>query len=169
MNIRRAEISDLDKLAVLGAATFANSFGHLYRPEDMQIFIDDAHSVDRYREALNSEDKPIWVVDNDSELVGFIKLCPNSLPCDPPLSNATEISKIYFHAAYQGRGLGAKLIEEATIWAQGLGYTNMVLSVYSENHDGQRFYARHGFEKIGEYLFPVGKQLDQEFIFRKKL
>jgi ribosomal protein S18 acetylase RimI-like enzyme len=39
--------------------------------------------------------------------------------------------------------------------------------VWSENFGAQRFYARYGFEKAGEYLFPVGDTHDLEFILRR--
>jgi ribosomal protein S18 acetylase RimI-like enzyme len=39
--------------------------------------------------------------------------------------------------------------------------------VWSENFGAQRFYARYGFEKAGEYLFPVGDTNDLEFILRR--
>jgi ribosomal protein S18 acetylase RimI-like enzyme len=42
------------------------------------------------------------------------------------------------------------------------------IGVWSENLGAQRFYARRGFEKVGEYGFPVGKTLDHEFILRRR-
>jgi RimJ/RimL family protein N-acetyltransferase len=41
------------------------------------------------------------------------------------------------------------------------------VGVWSENVGAQRLYARYGFEKIGEYDFPVGAQLDREFILKQ--
>jgi RimJ/RimL family protein N-acetyltransferase len=40
--------------------------------------------------------------------------------------------------------------------------------VWSENHGAQRFYAREGFEKVGEYGFKVGRTVDHEFILRRR-
>jgi RimJ/RimL family protein N-acetyltransferase len=42
------------------------------------------------------------------------------------------------------------------------------IGVWSGNAGAQRLYARHGFEKIGEYDFPVGQHLDREFILRQR-
>jgi RimJ/RimL family protein N-acetyltransferase len=39
--------------------------------------------------------------------------------------------------------------------------------VWSENLGAQRFYARHGFERVGTYAFPVGRVRDLEFILRR--
>ena len=173
MQLRRLEKSDAKDYAAplsnLGAVTFSQTFGHLYSPEDLQYFLDTSHSIETYAEALARNDHPIWVIEDGENLLAYVKLCPNGLPCDPPLPDAIEISKIYALPESRNMGLGAKLIDAAILYAREQGFSDMVLSVYAENFGGHRFYARHGFEKIGEYLFPVGKQLDQEWILHRKL
>jgi len=39
--------------------------------------------------------------------------------------------------------------------------------VWSENLRAQSLYRGYGFEKAGEYSFPVGETLDRELIFRR--
>lgn len=41
------------------------------------------------------------------------------------------------------------------------------MGVWSGNHKAQRFYRAYGFDKVGEYGFPVGAWTDHEFIFRR--
>ncbi len=52
-------------------------------------------------------------------------------------------------------------------WLQSEGPRDVWIGVWSENHGAQRFYAREGFEKVGEYGFPVGGTVDREFILRR--
>ena len=47
------------------------------------------------------------------------------------------------------------------------GPRTLWIGVWSENLGAQRFYGRYGFEKVGEYLFPVGNTNDHEFILRR--
>ena len=169
MIIRPAKHSDIENLAALGAATFTNTFGHLYKPEDLAYFLAHSQSTELYEQALASEDQPIWVAEQDERLMAYIKLGPNSLPCDPPIFNAVEIVKLYARTECQSMGIGSQLVLAAENWSRARDYKIMVLSVYSENFDGHRFYRRQGFEKIGEYNFPVGQQLDREWILSKKL
>jgi ribosomal protein S18 acetylase RimI-like enzyme len=42
------------------------------------------------------------------------------------------------------------------------------IGVWSENLGAQRFYARRGFQKVGEYGFHVGRTIDREFILRRR-
>jgi ribosomal protein S18 acetylase RimI-like enzyme len=52
-------------------------------------------------------------------------------------------------------------------WLQAQRLTPQYVGVWSENFGGQRFYARYGFKKVGEYGFRVGKTVDHEFIFKR--
>jgi ribosomal protein S18 acetylase RimI-like enzyme len=52
-------------------------------------------------------------------------------------------------------------------WLQRAGPRALWIGVWSENFGAQRFYARHGFERVGQYKFPVGKTIDDEFILRR--
>lgn len=45
----------------------------------------------------------------------------------------------------------------------------VLLSVWSGNHGAQRFYARYGFGKTADIHFRVGAQLDEEYLFEKRL
>ncbi|MEL6366215.1 MAG: GNAT family N-acetyltransferase, partial [Pseudomonadota bacterium] len=59
------------------------------------------------------------------------------------------------------------LLAVALDWLAEAGFAPVYLSVFSENTGAQRLYARHGFEKAGEYDFMVGDHPDREFIFRR--
>ena len=65
------------------------------------------------------------------------------------------------------RLVGARLFHEALTWLEREGPRTLWISVWSENHGAQRFYARYGFEKVGEYDFIVGQQRDHEFMYRR--
>jgi ribosomal protein S18 acetylase RimI-like enzyme len=63
---------------------------------------------------------------------------------------------------------GAVVIFDAALeWLERDGPRTLWISVWSENVGAQRFYARRGFEKAGEYEFPVGRVRDREFMFRR--
>ena len=42
------------------------------------------------------------------------------------------------------------------------------IGVWSDNFKAQALYKAYGFERVGEYKFPVGKTLDDEFILRRR-
>ncbi len=77
---------------------------------------------------------------------------------------ATQRGSAYLH---QFPGWGGRLLQTALDWLQREGPRTLWLGVWSENHGAQRLYARHGFHKVGDYLFPVGAINDLEFILRR--
>jgi len=96
-------------------------------------------------------------------------LRPCDIPCDPPRPDALEFGRLYFLPDYQQKGWGGKFIQIAFEHAKAHGFKDIILSVFSENIPAQNLYARYGFEKIGEYQFPVGDHLDDEWILLKTL
>jgi len=75
---------------------------------------------------------------------------------------------LYLRASVQRDGLGTRLLVMALEWLAAQGHSPLYVGVWSGNLGAQRLYARYGFEKIGEYDFPVGSHLDREFIFRQR-
>lgn len=58
-------------------------------------------------------------------------------------------------------------MEWAMNYFRSINTDEIYVSVFSENPRAIRFYQKYGFEKIGEYGFPVGDQVDLEWIMRK--
>lgn len=172
MEIRRAVPTDAAVLAELGARTFIDSFGHLYSAEDLQAFLDESHSVEAYATLLSSPLYATWLAirqgeSGGDEAIGYALAGPCGLPHEDVRPGDGELKRLYVSSTAQGGGVGAKLFDEALAWLERNGPRPLWISVWSENYGAQRFYARYGFEKAGEYEFIVGKQRDREFMYRR--
>ena len=53
-------------------------------------------------------------------------------------------------------------------WMQARSDGPLWIGVWSGNEKARRLYAAHGFEKAGEYDYPVGAWMDREFILRRE-
>lgn len=167
--IRRARPSDAFAVAGLARDTFVETFGYLYRPEDLGAFLETSQSVAAYAPLLSDARVGIWVAeDRHQDLVGFLTAGPCKLPAPQREAAAGEIRQLYLRAIVQREGLGTQLLVLALEWLAAQGHSPLYVGVWSGNLGAQRLYARYGFEKIGEYNFPVGKQLDREFILRQR-
>jgi ribosomal protein S18 acetylase RimI-like enzyme len=165
--IRRAGSADAAALAAIGARTFGETFGHLYPPADLQRFLAESYDLERTRADLADPAKAAWLVEAGGEAVGYALAGPCALPHPEVTPACGELKRIYLLEAWQGGGLGARLFAETLAWLQSQGPRSIWIGVWSENHGAQRFYARHGFEKVGEYGFRVGETVDREYILRK--
>lgn len=165
--IRRARLADTDVLAALGVQTFAETFQHLYSPEDFSAYVAEAYAPARIADDLADPSKAMWIVEIDGLTVGYALAGPCSLPHADVTPACGELKRIYFTREAQGTGLGKTLFWTVMAWLQSDGPRDVWIGVWSENHRALRFYDQQGFEKAGEYGFPVGQTVDLEFILRR--
>ena len=165
--IRRARPADAAALAAIGRSTFIDTFGHLYSAEDLQAFLDESHMPAAYARYLGDDAYALWLLEADGRALGYALAGPATLPHPDLRAGDGELKRLYVDSSLQNGGWGAKLFAETLAWLERDGPRTLWISVWSENFGAQRFYARHGFEKAGEYEFPVGRQRDREFIFRR--
>jgi len=166
--IRRATLDDAATLATLGAATFTETFGHLYPPEDLNVFLAGSHSLDAWQRTLADSHRAIWVAGfADTTPIGFIAVGACKLPVQNREPSAGEIQQLYVLAEHHNLRLGSRLMDVGLEWLNAQGMAPLYIGVWSENLGAQRFYARYGFNKVGEYGFPVGKTVDREFILKR--
>jgi len=165
--IRRAVPADAAALAAIGAATFAETFSHLYPPRDLGFFLSTAHSVDAAAADLADPAKAAWLVEAGGRVIGYALAGPCDLPHPDVTPACGELKRIYIEQASQGGGLGARLVDETLAWLEKDGPRTLWIGVWSQNHGAQRLYERYGFTKAGEYEFKVGDSRDHEFILRR--
>lgn len=165
--IRRATPADAATLSSLAAATFTAAFGPLYPPEDLQAFIDEAYAEARQRTILEHPDYAVWLLEDDGLAVGHAAAGPCGLPHPDARPGDGELKRLYLLPSHQNGGWGGRMFATVLDWLQRDGPRTLWIGVYSENAAAQRFYARHGFERCGEYLFPVGRVRDLEYILRR--
>ena len=165
--IRRATPDDAALVADLARRNFTETFGHLYPPEDLAYFLDTSYTAETQREALEDVRYAVWLLERDGEAVGHLFAGPCGLPHPDAREADGEIKRLYILRHSHNGGWGAKLMDAAMAWLLRDGPRTLWVGVWSENHGAQRFYARYGFTKAGEYLFPVGATRDHEFIFRR--
>lgn len=166
--IRRATVDDAATLSVLAARTFTETFGHLYPAQHLQDFLDEHYAVERQQVILGHPDYAVWLLERDGVAVGHAAAGPCGLPHAEVHADDGELKRLYLIKDEQSCGWGSRLLETALAWLEREGPRRLWLGVWSENFGAQRFYARYGFHRVGEYLFPVGETNDLEFILRRE-
>ncbi|PJK02782.1 GNAT family N-acetyltransferase [Lysobacteraceae bacterium NML75-0749] len=168
LQIRRASSADAEVLAALSCTTFSETFGHLYAAADLAEFLASTYTAEKYRDALDEAGCAAWIAeDAQGQAQGYALAGPCGLPHEAVLSGDMELKRLYVLASHQGTGWGQQLFAEAERWMWRNGPEAIWLGVWSQNHRAQRFYQRQGFERVGQYLFPVGQARDLEYILRK--
>ncbi|WP_338028104.1 GNAT family N-acetyltransferase [Croceibacterium selenioxidans] len=170
--LRPATGDDAEALAKLGRESFIAAFGHLYRPEDLESFLQEYRTPEAFRAHLADPPTLIQVAEIDGRLAAYSLIVRGHLMGgrpDPQPGKPVYLSQLYCAGDMTGHGLGAALIEWAIAAARDWGADALQLSVFSENFGAQRFYQRYGFAKVADIDFWVGNQRDDEFLYELQL
>ncbi len=167
IQFRDARSQDAPALARLGARTFFETFGHLYDPADLALFLQN-HAVSEWEQQLADQAYAVRVGELDGRLLAYAKLGPPSLPFQPR-GRSTEIRQFYVLKDHHGSGAAQELMNWALDEARRRGAEHLYLSVFTENHRARRFYARYGFIEEGPYTFMVGNHADEDIVMRLDL
>ncbi|HEY1605422.1 MAG TPA: GNAT family N-acetyltransferase [Allosphingosinicella sp.] len=160
---RDAAAEDAALLADLGARTFIETFGHLYRQEDLDAFLARLDEAG-WRGELENPDYQVRLAEMDGIAVGFAKLGPLDLPVAPE-GPALELKQLYLLKQWQGQGIARMLMDWLLGEARRRGAGSLYLSVWSRNRRARNFYARYGFAFVAPYAFMVGEQADEDEIW----
>ncbi|QPQ54829.1 GNAT family N-acetyltransferase [Allosphingosinicella flava] len=167
ISYRMAGTADAAMLASLARRTFTETFGHLYKPEDLAAFL-ESHSTERWAEELASPGFAVRIALSEGEAVAFIKIGPPTLPFTP-VGPSIELRQFYVLKPWQGAGIAPALMDWAIGEARRRGAEHLYLSVFTDNHRARRFYARYGFTEIGPYAFKVGTHVDEDIVMHLAL
>jgi ribosomal protein S18 acetylase RimI-like enzyme len=172
MILRPAFVADVPALVALGRNAFTDAFGHLYAPHDLAAFLAEQRSPEKVARTIGDPAAGVMLAEEAGQLIGYCTIHfdrgfeerPDPKPARPAL-----LSQLYCAKAATGRGVGAALIEWAIGEARARGCDAVQLSVFSENFGAQRFYERHGFEKVADIDFWVGNHRDDEYLYELAL
>jgi ribosomal protein S18 acetylase RimI-like enzyme len=165
---RAADPSDAEAVADMFAASFTDTFGHMYDPEDLADFLGKANAG-TFRGQIDDPRYAFRLAFDSGRLVGFVKLGPPQLPIEPMAPDTIDLDQLYVLKDWHGRGIAAALMDWAMTTAGQRRARHVDLSVFVDNHRARRFYDRYGFEPVGRYDFMVGSHADEDIIMRKRL
>ena len=164
---RDATAADAEALGAFAQATFTDTFGHLYPPEDLASFVDAKYRANVIATELADPETRYCLALRDGRIVGYCKM--GVVDMDVDAADALELHRLYVDRDTRGSGVAQALMDDALDWARGKGAKVMYLSVWENNTRAQAFYKRYGFEHVGEHKFLVGRVADRDFIWKLAL
>jgi ribosomal protein S18 acetylase RimI-like enzyme len=167
--IRRATLEDADALALVGAATFLETYALSLPGRDLVRHCGVHHTAAVYQKWLRDPACTTWVVEagEGRNVVGFGILTRPDLPCAE--EGDLELRRIYLLSKFQGVGLGRHLVDLAAEEALKRGARRLLLGVYGENEAALGFYTKVGFTQVGHRQFQVGDKTCFDYVLGKNL
>lgn len=167
--LRPATLDDAPAIAALAQETFRDTFNH-YPPEDRAAHLAHYYTPHVFASQMENGGTDIWLAEAGGGLVAYAQIGAYKLPLAPPALPVIELYKLYVRRDWKGKKIGGALMDKTFAIAQARRARALYLGVWEGNVSAQRFYARYGFEKIGEYDYPpIGQVVDREWIMRKAL
>jgi ribosomal protein S18 acetylase RimI-like enzyme len=164
---REPRPEDAPAIRALFEASFVDTFAHLYKPEDLQAFLEQ-FTEQAWRAEISDPSFAFRLAEAGAEAVGFAKLGPRGLPAETGRPSL-ELRQLYVLKAWQGRGIAQWLMDWALAEARRQGAEELYLSVWAGNVRAKRFYRGYGFSYVAPYAFMVGSQADEDEIWRLAL
>jgi ribosomal protein S18 acetylase RimI-like enzyme len=170
ITIRRCTSADAAALALIGQATFLETYADVLEGAAIIAHCGTAHSLALYTEWLADPAYQMWLAEVPGGApVGFMVVAPPDLPLPGVSARDAEIKRIYLLSKFQGTGTGRRFVEEAISHAPERGASRLLLGVYAKNLAAIGFYERSGFAKVGTRTFNVGGNLYDDFIMGRTL
>lgn len=174
VTVRRATASDADALARVAAVTFPLACPPHTTEEAKADFVRTVLSVERFGGYLADPDRVLFVAEDASGALGYTMLVRGE-PADADAASAItrrptiELSKCYALPDRHGSGVAARLMHASLEEARSGGARGIWLGVNQENERARRFYAKHGFEVVGQKRFLVGGRYEDDFVLERAL
>ncbi len=170
LTIRLAAPTDAKALALVGAATFLDTYAERIGGSDIVAHAATRHSESYYTACLNDPCIHIWIAQTGSEaIIGYLLMGPATLPADAPHPDDLEIVRIYVLSRFHKTGIGHRLMQHAIAKAAQLHARRLVLGVFHGNEKALAFYARQGFTQIGTRTFTVGAAQFHDFVLARPI
>lgn len=175
VTIRPALGGDATAVAAVAAATFPLACPPHTTDEAKAAFIASVLSEERFAGYLADPSRRLLLAeDADGFAVGYT-LVNVGEPTDEDVRSClrihptAELSKCYVLPGHHGAGVAGRLLTASLATGTAAGAAGMWLGVNEENAKAQRFYAKHGFERVGSKRFLVGERYEDDWVMEKRL
>lgn len=169
--IRQANADDARLLTDLAYATFRDAFAHHPKnaPDDLADYMRRAFSIDRITYELGDAQAIFLIAEINGKPAGYAKLIADSIEDGITAERPIELSRLYSHQEYLGRGVGQNLMDACFHRAGDDGRDVMWLGVWEYNPRAKRFYEKNGFRVVGKHTFVLGSDPQTDLLMQKEM
>ncbi len=157
IEIKQANVKDLEVLALMGRITWAETFGSLFkRRKDVKDYVDNNFSISEIKSFLENPNTYFWLAYFNGFPVGYAKIENNVESELVQGKNVCKLRNIYvlndFHSKKIGLGLWNMMLEKV----KELKCDKIWLSVLHTNNKAINFYKENEFYNVGDFQLKIG-------------
>ena len=174
MKIVTADPQDALQIAAFARRTFIAAYGGDDPPAAVRQHVGEWLSDDAIERDISDPDSTVLVAtcdtdsrNTDRDILGYVTLRWNRPIDELADSQPAKLERIYVDQQRQSGGVGSALIAAAVDAAAKRAAQSVWLSVWKENPRAHAFYERNGFRRVGETVFMMGPNPEEDFIYAK--
>jgi GNAT superfamily N-acetyltransferase len=138
-------------------------------PEDLKIHINRSFGVAIQAKELADPKIVYLIAEASGEAAGYAKLHKDCYEEVVTGERCLEIARFYFLQEWIGRGVSQKLMQAVLDFGRENGFDTIWLGVWRFNERAERFYQKWGFEKVGEHIFMLGNDPQNDWVMQRKI
>ena len=148
--IRKAFVEDISVIRLLASVVFPDTYKEILSTEQLEYMMDWMYSTESLNRQMTEDGHIYYLAYQADEPVGYLSIQPEG-------EHIFHLQKIYVLPAFQGKGLGKLLFEQAIRAIKELHPSpcQMRLNVNRQNK-ALTFYLKMGMTKVDEGDFPIG-------------
>lgn len=169
INVRPATVADAHRLSQLAVTTFRDTFEAENTPEDMARYLAESFTPERQAADIVDTAGTVLLAEyrgtsGEAELVGYAHLMSGPAPRAVQGPAPRELHRFYVERAWHGRGVAQALMDAVIDSARARGARTLWLGVWERNPRAVAFYAKYGFERVGEQVFMLGADAQTDWL-----
>lgn len=168
-SLRRCEPEGVDSLRELSIETFTDAFAADNDPQDFDAYLRKAFNTQQLSAELASAGTRFYFLMAGEALAGYFKINTGKDQTELQEASGMELERIYVRTRFQGRGLGAWMLQQVKQMAKREGKAYLWLGVWEKNTRAIAFYRSHGFVIFDKHPYYIGSDRQMDWMMRLDL
>jgi ribosomal protein S18 acetylase RimI-like enzyme len=156
-------------ISVIGTVSFYEAYFEQDTPADIANYITESFGTELIERELADPSVSYHIAYLNEKAVGYAKLVRDSMAEGADDGRGIEVKRIYTLERVWGKGVGDRLLAHCKKVAKESGAEYIWLGVWEENARALRFYAKHGFRRVGTVTFPYGDSVGINKVMKLEL
>lgn len=145
--------NDLELYRQLCCTTFIQSHGHSASEHDVNIYLRYAYnSIKLRRDHINPYMYESLII-LDELPIGFYRYTIDQTSKHLPDQKLIKLDRLYILDQYHDKGYGQQCLDHILAQLNRNDHSGIFLYVWIQNERAKKFYAKNGFQKVGEEDF----------------
>ena len=169
IEIRKAALSDLESLQIIGKQTFTETFAAVNTAENLSNYIAQSFNAEQVAKELTNPESFFYLAVLDTKIIGYLKINFGKAQTELLNKDAMEIHRIYVLQEYHGKKVGQLFVDHVLEIAHQRQVEYIWLGVWEENHRALSFYTKNEFIEFDKHVFTLGDDIQTDLLLKLQI